>query len=219
MFGIIDGNADNQIVRDAQRILFQARVHSAVFPEAPTPLPYPYPLRGLIILRPEALADVEGTVAALRASFPLLPIALFYRETNKTGNRYAYTRIADFVYEDDVRVERVIADLFDAYEARGGAREKKIAGGLCISREKEYATIFGLPTPYSQGNLMLLYYLLKIAPRAATKEELKSICGIRTSTAHAMISRISEINCQTNKSFPALRLIERTKENAYRIHS
>lgn len=219
MFGIIDHDAQNKIVIDAQKLFYRARVHTLILSPDLAPLAHPYPIRGLIILRPEQFTDLEGLVARVRAAYPDIPLVLFLRKDDTDGNLYVYRRLSDFVYDDGVGVDKVTHDLLSAYEAKGGKGENKIAHGLYISRDREYATIFGLPVPYTKVELMLLYYLLLIYPRAASRDELCSVCFQpgHTVSEHNLISRISEINCKTKESFPALRLIERTKENEYHL--
>lgn len=219
MFGIIDGDAQNKIVNDARRLFYRARVHTLILPPDLPALSHPYPLRGLIILRPEQFSDLEETISRVRAAYPDLPLALVLRKDSEGGNLYVYRRMADFVYDDAVSVDKVTSDLLRAYVARGGQGENTIAHGLCISREREYATIFGLAMPYTQVELMLLYYLLLIYPRAASRKELASVCFQpgHTASVRNLISRLSGINCKTKESFPTLRLVERTKENEYRL--
>lgn len=214
MLGIITENKNHKIVLDMRKVLYRARMHTAVLSPTLSALPYPYPLRGIILPRPEEFADLEGTVARVRTCYPHLPIALFFRE----GNRYLYQKYADFVYNDNVTSDVVIADLLRAYEEKGGKREKRIVGGLYLSREREFATIFGLDMPYTHAEWMLLFYLLQIHPRAASAQELADICFSpdRTQSAHNAVSHLSQIRVKTRASFPRSTLIVR-EGGGYRL--
>ncbi len=220
MFGIIDRNAQDKIVRDAQKLFYRARVHTLILSPDMLESTNSAPLRGLIILRPEQFSDLAGVVARVRAAYPDLPLALFLRKSNSGGNLYIYRRIADFVYDDNAEIERLITDLYDANHARSGASDTHIIGGLYMDRSQLYANLYGLPVPFTQVEWMLLYYLLQVYPRAATIGELATVCfqpghEIRE---HNVISRVSQINCKIRDSFPALRLIERQENGTYRLH-
>ena len=220
MLGIIDKNVQDKAVGDAQRLFYRARVHTRVI--SPDSIGYTViaPLRGILILRPEAFPDLESVLSSLRERFPRLPIALVLPRANATGNRFLYRRMADFVYDDDVEIERLITDLYDANHTRSGAADTHIVGGLYMDRAQPYATIYGMPVPFTQVEWMLLYYLLQVYPRAASVEEMAAVCFRPGHEIHAhnVIARISQINCKVRASFPALRLIERDKSGGYRLH-
>lgn len=216
MFGIIESNENNAITLDMRKVLYRTRMHTVILSHALSALPHPYPLRGIIIPRPEAFSDLEELIARVRKAYPALPLALFWREGG--GNRYVLQRYADFVYDDNVSSATVIADLLSAYTERSGEKEKRIAGGLCLSRERAYATLFGLDVPYTHAEWMLLFYLLQIHPRAASAEELAGVCfpPERHQSAHNAVSHLSQIRTKTRAFFPATTLIVR-EGSGYRL--
>ena len=220
MLGIIANDKNHKIIKDAQRILYHARMHTLILSPEDLSLSFAYPLRGLVILHPETIPDLEGTVNNLRERFPSLPLALFYRKTNERGNLYTYRRLADFVYDDNVEANALIDDLFSAYEERGGKTPARIVGGLFMERDRKYANIYGFATPYTQIEWMLLYYLLQIHPRAASVSELAAVCfqpGHEINERN-VVSRISQINCKTKEYFPACKMIEHVRGIGYRLH-
>lgn len=220
MLGIIATDENHKIIKDARRILYHARMHTLVIPPDDLSLAFDYPLRGLVILHPEAIVDLEKTIQRLREQFSTLPLALFYRKTNTAGNLYTYRRLADFVYDDNVEANTLIEDLLTAYEERGGERQARIVGGLYMERDRRYANIYGFAMPYTEVEWMLLYYLLQIYPRAASVAELASVCfqpGHEISERN-VISRISQINCKTKDDFPACLMIEHVRGVGYRLH-
>lgn len=220
MLGIIDASPSHPLVTDARRVLFRARMHTLIIsPDTLAPA-YDMPLRALLILRPEGFPHIADLCARARAQFPALPLALFLRKTNTEGNAFVYRRLADFVYDDNVTTERLISELFAAHEARGGARDNRIAGGLVMERDREFASIFGLPIPYTESEWMLLRYLLLISPRTATAEELAAI-ALRPTGApapHTAVSHISNINRKTEDALSGYRPIENTGAGGYRLH-
>ena len=215
MFGIIEANEKNEITLGIRRVLYRARMHTVLLSPDLEDLPYSYPLRALIIPCPEQLPNLELVIARIRARFPDLPLALFAREN---ANRFVYRRYADFVYEDTVFSSTVIDDLLSAYRQKSGKSEHRIAGGLCLARDDSYATIFGLPVPYTHTEWMLLFYLLQIHPRAASAAELACVCfpPDRKHTEHSAVSLLSQIRVKTRASFPATALFVR-EGSCYRL--
>ena len=218
MFGIIDGNAKDEGLMAARKILYRERVHTVLLPPDFSPLPYPYPLRDLIILHPERLTDLGDVVARAKAAFPDLPLAIFRPNGATAADLFLYRRCADFVYDDSTGADRVIADLSNAYMARTSKAESNIVGGLHLSRSEEYATLYGFPILFTKVEWMLLYYLLQTHPRAVSAKELAAVAfwPNREISTHNVTAHLSRIRTKLHADFPDCRVIERVA-GGYRL--
>lgn len=134
-----------------------------------------YPAQIILMMNPECIEDLPAVCRDIRRYAGKLPFAMMYRPPH--GNYYAYQRLCDGVFEDNVTTLKFVEAMFDLYEERtGNSAYERIFGGLYMNVKEKHLQLYGEPFPATHEQWMLARYLLLRAPFPVSREELRLTC-------------------------------------------
>ena len=134
-----------------------------------------YPAQSILILRPEAIPNIEQVCKQLRVYAPSIPLAIFYRPPH--GNYYTYARMCDRVFEDNITTLTFAKTMLDLYEERTKRPAYKISyAGLSAEVGAKSIGLYGDGFLANHEQMMLVRYLLLKAPQPVPAEELRQTC-------------------------------------------
>lgn len=217
MFIILD--QDKEAVLGLRRRLYHHYTHTTII--APTALAEitHYPAQGVLIPRPECLADPQATCRAIRELSPSLPIGMIYGVDN--GQYFQYRRLVDVVFEARTTAGKICKIIYDIFGQRNQeTSSSRIVDCLRVDRAVPGCVfLLGYGFPATREQWMLARYLVLAAPRAVPVAELLDTCFLpgRVRSARSVSQQLGQLDHMFSVGC-GVRVFERHRPATYFIH-
>ncbi|MBQ8175190.1 MAG: hypothetical protein IJ009_07305 [Clostridia bacterium] len=172
MFIIFD--RDRETALSYRQRLYRNRMHSVFLAQEEADRVPDFPAHAILLPHPNLLEDPIGFCALLRKKYPLLPVAMIYRQSSL--NYYHLQNACDILFDEKTTVPKIIGELYTLYEDKGNRSPlSRISDCVRTDRRSSFIYVLGEPFLPSHTQWMLVRYLTLAAPRAVPVDELLDV--------------------------------------------